>query len=302
MLHAQRRTVRLVFVLAAILILAAGCGAQPQSSAAPTSAAEGTVEEAAEIAAAYPLAATAWDLDFFGPPDESVPVLPETRATLLFFWDRYAGFDGCNWLLGIYEADTGGSLLMRTPSQTTDICEGDDLYNQASLFTTALLNVTAYVRDGEQLIASTVEDQRLLTFQAAKPIPMPGTTWELKFWSPDGEAWSPVVPLSATTITFGPDAEAGGSGGCNDYTVTYTGDLQIEKVLEATDTYAELPALSFGPVSAQMAACSEPEGIMEQEQSYFVALNTVAYYFKLGGVLMLLDAEGAPLLVFAARS
>jgi heat shock protein HslJ len=51
-----------------------------------------------------------------------------------------------------------------------------------------------------------------------------------------------------------------------------------------------------------MAACSEPEGIMEQEQSYFVALNTVAYYFKLGGVLMLLDAEGAPLLVFAARS
>jgi heat shock protein HslJ len=104
-----------------------------------------------------------------------------------------------------------------------------------------------------------------------------------------------------TTITFGQGGEASGSGGCNKYTVSYEGDLQIEKVMEATDTYAELPTVTFGPVTAQFAACAEPEDIMDQEQAYYTVLGSVAYYFKLGGMLMMLDPEGTPLLVFGAR-
>jgi heat shock protein HslJ len=132
---------------------------------------------------------------------------------------------------------------------------------------------------------------------------MPGTEWEMKFWwSRDQEEWYPVIPLSQTTITFGPDGEASGSGGCNNYTVSYEGDLQVEKVMEATDTYAELPALTFGPVATDMRACVEPEGVMDQEQAFFIALGSTAYYFKLGGMLMLLDNRGVPLTVLAARS
>ena len=157
--------------------------------------------------------------------------------------------------------------------------------------------------EGEQLIANTTNDQRLLTFEPAEPVPMPGTEWGLAFWwQADREQWSPVVPASATTITFGEGGEASGSGGCNNYTASYEGDLQIEKVMEATDTYAELPTLTLGPVSAQQVECAEPEGIMEQEQGYFAELGSGAYYFKLGGMLMMLDAEGAPLLVFGARN
>jgi heat shock protein HslJ len=73
-------------------------------------------------------------------------------------------------------------------------------------------------------------------------------------------------------------------------------------VMEATDTYAELPTLTFGPIASQMVACAEPEGIMDQEQGYFTVLSSVAYYFKLGGMLMLLDAEGNPLLLFSAHN
>ena len=72
--------------------------------------------------------------------------------------------------------------------------------------------------------------------------------------------------------------------------------------MEATDTYAELPVLTFGPITAQMAECTEPDGIMDQEQGYFTALDSVAYYFKLGGMQMMLDAEGTPLLLFGARN
>ena len=90
-------------------------------------------------------------------------------------------------------------------------------------------------------------------------------------------------------------------GGCNGYTVSYTGDLQIEKVIEAMDTYAELPTLTFGPVASSMSSCDEPENIMDQEQSFFVALGSTAYYLKLGGMLILLNAEGVPMLMLAAN-
>ncbi len=132
---------------------------------------------------------------------------------------------------------------------------------------------------------------------------MPGTEWDLGFWwNAEREQWAPVALESRTFIVFSEEGEASGSGGCNDYTVSYEGDLQIEKVMEATDTYAELPSLTFGPIAAQMAECAEPEGIMEQEQGYFTALGSVAYYFKLGGMQLMLDADGAPLLLFGARN
>ena len=72
--------------------------------------------------------------------------------------------------------------------------------------------------------------------------------------------------------------------------------------MEATNTYAELPELTFGPVAAQMSECAEPNGIMEQEQAFFTALDSVAYYFKLGGMLMLLDDVDDPLVLLGARS
>jgi heat shock protein HslJ len=191
---------------------------------------------------------------------------------------------------------------MMTPARTAEICAPEGLYEQSATFVSMLLNVTEYAMEGEQLLENTVEDQRLLTFNPATPVPMPGTQWDLKFWwMAEREQWYPVIQTSLTSIMFGEGGEASGSGGCNDYTVGYEGDLQIEKVMEATDTYAELPTLTFGPVASQMTACEDPEGIMDQEQAFFVSLEAGAYYFKLGGLMMLLDADGEPLLIFGAR-
>jgi heat shock protein HslJ len=305
MVMSQRlnRSIWLPLVLAVLMLTAAGCqAAEPTPSPAQAVATTAAVVE--EAVAAYPLAATAWDLDYFGPPDAPVAVLPDTRASINYSWDRYAGYDGCNWFLGVYEANAEtGELRMYTPARTMNFCDPAELSEQAGMFSSMLVNVTAYGLEGEQLAENTVDDQRLLTFSPAEVLPMPGTEWELKFWwSADVEQWAPVIIGSLTTIIFGTEGEASGSGGCNDYTVTYTGDLQIEKVMEATATYAELPTLSFGPVTSQPEECTEPEGIMDQEQGYFVQLGDVAYYFKLGGMLLMLDSEGTPLLMFAARN
>ena len=297
-------SIRLSIVIAFLLALAAGCAtAEPEPPPSPTES-EATAEAAVEeFVAAYPLAATAWDLGYFGPPEEPLPMLPDTRANVIYFWERYTGYDGCNWFLGVYSATADGDLRNQTPAQTRNVCPPEELHQQSALYVSSLLNVTEYRLEGEQLIGNTVEDQRLLTHNAGKPVPMPGTEWGLAFWwRADSEQWGPVIPAAMTRITFGEEGEASGSGGCSDYTVGYEGDLQIEKVMEATDTYAELPTLTFEPVAAELEMCEEPEGIMDQEQGYFTALGSVAYYFKLGTMLMMLDADGNPLLMFGASN
>jgi heat shock protein HslJ len=304
MIHQIWRSKWLIIVVSLLLALAAGCGTEEPDPTPNPAETEATGEAAVEdFVAAYPLAATAWDLDYLFTPEEPLAMLPDTRATVIYFWERYTGFDGCNWFLGVYSATAEGELRMQTPASTLNVCAPVELMEQAATYGSAMLNVTEYQLEGGQLIGNTVDDQRLLTFNPAKPVPMLGTEWGLSFWwHADDEQWRPVVPLSSTTITFGEGDEASGSGGCNNYTVSYEGDLQIEKVMESTDTYAELPTLTFGPVAAQMAACEEPAGIMDQEQGYFVTLDSVAYYFKLGGMLMMLDAEGTPLSMFGARN
>ncbi len=295
-------SVWLIFAIALLLALAAGC---QSTDAEPTSgpAAASAPATAATLAADYALAATAWDLEYFGPADAPMAMLPETRASLIFFWDRYTGFDGCNWFLGTYWTSSNQGLNMMKPSSAPNICTPQALATQSGIFVSSLQNATHYAREAEQLIATTDEEQRLLTFKPAAPVPMPGTQWSLKFWwLADSEEWSPVIPESTTTISFGAGGEAAGAGGCNAYTVSYEGDLQVEKVLAGTDTYAALPTLSFGPVAPQKAVCTEPENIMNQEQEFFTALDSVAYYLKLGGILLLLDGEGVPLLMFAAQS
>jgi heat shock protein HslJ len=306
MAQKMHRSLWLTFMLVVVLTLVASCGA-PEEEPAPTpnptqavATAEAVVQE---VVAAYPIAATAWTVDYFGPPEEPYPMLPDTRATVTYFWDRYAGYDGCNWFLGVYSANAEGEMRNNTPSRTINICQPPELYDQAGLFVSSLLNVTEYALEGENLIENTVDDQRLLTLKPAPVVPMPSTVWELKFWwSEDREQWAPIVPASMTTITFDAEGQATGFGGCNDFTVTYEGDLQIEKVMEATDTYAELPTLTFGSITAQPVTCEEPEGIMEQEQGFYAALGSVAYYFKLGGMLLMVDAEGTPVMLLGARS
>ena len=170
------RSIWLSIVITVVLAVAAGCGtAEPEPTPSPTEA-EATAEAAVEeFVAAYPLAATAWDLDYFGPAEEPLPKLPDTRATVIYFWERYAGFDGCNWFLGVYSATADGEMHNYMPASTPNICGPEEFQAQAASFGGSLLAVTAYQLEGEQLIESTVDDQRLLTFNPAKPVPMTNT-------------------------------------------------------------------------------------------------------------------------------
>ena len=106
-----------------------------------------------------------------------------------------------------------------------------------------------------------------------------GQQWILQSLMIDGQE----VTLSAETritIQFDEDGEAEGSGGCN----TFFGEYQVsgEYQINATKVDGEEQtgaggSLSFGAIASAEMACLEP-GLMEQENQFFSALNTVASF------------------------
>ena len=106
--------------------------------------------------------------------------------------------------------------------------------------------------------------------------PLAGTKWKMQDYAgPTG--FVTVLKGAVPTIEFGEDDQVSGTGGCNDFTGTYTVDGE---------------ALTFGPLAATMKACSEPDGVMEQETAFMGLLQSAAGYKLDGGQLQILNDQG----------
>ena len=109
---------------------------------------------------------------------------------------------------------------------------------------------------------------------------LPDTQWVLV-----ALAGEPPLPGTAPSVEFSPD-EISGSAGCNTYFGAYTaGDSEI----------------TIGDVASTEMWCMEPEGVMDQEQAFLVALRSAAGYRLSGAQLELLDAADSVILTFEPR-
>jgi len=131
----------------------------------------------------------------------------------------------------------------------------------------------------------------LLTMALVSCKPATGGPTPTSTFSLDGTEWQLLTLngqalLEDTTITAAfSKGEISGSSGCNSYFGSYT---------------ANGSSIQFGDIGATEMFCLEPEGIMEQEQSFLQAFQRVAGYRSDAGQLELLDAAGRPVLVFSA--
>jgi heat shock protein HslJ len=107
--------------------------------------------------------------------------------------------------------------------------------------------------------------------------PLPGTKWELV-------TLNGTAPVEGTSVTlfFGEDDRAGGNASCNTYSGSY-------KVAGSN--------LTFEQMMSTMMACET--AINEQEQAYLKVLGETKSYEVTGGNLILKDASGNALAVFA---
>jgi heat shock protein HslJ len=117
------------------------------------------------------------------------------------------------------------------------------------------------------------------------PAPLAGTTWLLEAY---GDAKNPTAILAKSEVTAVFDATQSrvtGSAGCNSYGATYL-------------TKGE--RLEISPIAATKKFCSEPPGVMDQEQQYFNLLGAAARYRITNRTLEIVTSEGK-LLRFQAK-
>jgi heat shock protein HslJ len=108
-----------------------------------------------------------------------------------------------------------------------------------------------------------------------------GSQWQLESFGPTA-AEMPVIASSTVTLEFDTADQATGSGGCNTYGGNYT---------------VQGDSISFGKIISTERACVE-EGVTEQEQQYFAALQTAESFSQTAERLTILYDGGQNALNF----
>jgi len=216
--------------------------------------------------------ATAWVLTTL--PGTAVP--PVDMPTLRFESGRALGSDGCNRYNAPYTAVDGRLQIGPNGASTLMACP-EPASRLAAFFNAALARVQSYRLDGQSLVLRDAGGATLASF-AAQGTELAGTTWRVTAYNNGQQAVVSVKTGSTITLAFMPERRVSGSGGCNNYSGSYT---------------AAMGQLSIGPVAATRRACAETEGVMAQEAAFLRALETVASARRDGQRLELRTSSGA---------
>lgn len=110
-----------------------------------------------------------------------------------------------------------------------------------------------------------------------------GTAWTLLTYAGGNGTEVPVLEGTTITADFGEDSLVTGSAGCNGYSGSYS---------------VSGAAIGITSIASTLMACTEPQGIMEQEGRYLDLLGSAAAFRMEGDRLILSDAEGRPILTY----
>jgi heat shock protein HslJ len=218
-----------------------------------------------------PLDGTAWVLKSVA----GRPVVSGAVATLQFSAGRVSGSDGCNGYSGTYGATLGELHVSPDLAATRQACPGL-VDEQASAYVAALTGAQRYRVQGErlELLSST---GKVLATLVAQSLALAGSSWHATGINNGRQAVVSVLADSTVTLSFGPEGDASGSGGCNHYAGQY-------------ETRGS--GISFAKFAVTAMACADP-ALMEQEQNYFRALAMASTLRMDGDRLELRTADGA---------
>jgi heat shock protein HslJ len=113
-----------------------------------------------------------------------------------------------------------------------------------------------------------------------------GSEWVLLSLNDNG-----LIENTSITLSF-EEKSLGGSAGCN----SYSGGRDSGKYVATDEGLLTIP-----PLAVTEMFCSEPEGVMEQEEAYIRALHDAATYQVIEGRLEIAGANGQTTLVFAPK-
>jgi heat shock protein HslJ len=217
-----------------------------------------------------------------------VSTLAGTEITAVFGEDgALTGSAGCNNYTASYELE-GSSITVTAPATTRKMCgEPAGVMEQEAAYLQALQLAASYAVTGEVLEITDANGSRLLSYAAAQPASLSGVTWSALTYNNGQGGLVSVLNGTSITALFGEDGSLSGSAGCNEYTASYAIDGEM---------------LSIGPAATTRMMCAEPEGIMEQETAYLVAIQNAATYKTDEKTLELVNPEGVRMATYTAQA
>ncbi|MCA9908641.1 MAG: META domain-containing protein [Anaerolineae bacterium] len=203
-------------------------------------------------------------------------VIEGSAITLAFSEDERAiGNTGCNAYGGSYYAIVGKITFSQLFS-TRRFCAGEGIMEQEQSYLEALEAATDYAISEGQLIITYGEGKTMIFAQISVLV---GSQWQLT--SIGGAS---VETTSATTLIFGEENHASGTGGCNSYGARFIVNDNL---------------ITFDQIISTMIACEE--GVMQQENAFFDALSEATDYELTDDQLTIMYGDGQQL-VFTPMS
>lgn len=203
--------------------------------------------------------------------------LPGTNTTAQFQDGQVNGNSGCNNFFGGYEVD--GHNLSVGPLASTEMFCGSPpgVMDQENSYLAALASAASFAIEGGQLVIADSEGETVLIYNVAEPKSLTGNLWQVLSYNNGKEAVVSVIIGTELSAVFDEEGQLSGSAGCNNYSAAYEVDGEL---------------INIGPAITTRMACSDPEGIMEQEMEYLAALEMASSYQFEDDRLILLDSEG----------
>lgn len=176
--------------------------------------------------------------------------------TMQFTVNGPAGRAGC---MGFYTTPTAATPGNWTVYSHDAFCDEDSDTTEAEAYIAALESAASYNESGNTLTIGNADEITTLEFtRGFGSGELEATSWVLT--ELDGE-----LPLAGTEITLTFEGEnAFGEGGCNGYGAPFM--------------VVTPGSISFIDVSRTEMACTEPEGVMDQEVAYFSTLPHATSY------------------------
>jgi heat shock protein HslJ len=225
-----------------------------------------------------------WRLtDHPGPAGGLVPVPDAIVATAIFADGQVSGGTGCNRYHGGFQT-TDDRIIVSSVAMTMMACGPAETAVERA-FTVALEMAASYAIDGDSLELAGDDGRVSLRFRATQPPNLIGTDWLATMINNGRGGVASLIEGTEVDAVFGSDGQVAGSGGCNRYSGPYTLD-------EAN--------LTVGTLAATLRMCVTPDGVDEQEASYFAALAQVATRSFQDDRLQLRAADGALQVEFRA--
>ena len=205
-----------------------------------------------------------------------------TSLTLFFGTDGQAGGNaGCNTYGGSYTVK--GSNLTFGPMMSTMMACEITVMDQEQAYLKALGDTKSYESSAKNLTLKDGAGNELAVFKPYQPSALEGS-WQAVAINNGKEAVVSVINGTTVTAIFGADGTLTGTGGCNNYNSTYT---------------VEGDKIAIGQVATTRMACEQ--AVMDQEQSYLIALSKAATYTLGKDSLELRDADGALLVDYISQ-